>query len=297
MKIWQDILQELLDAPARGDRTGTGTRSVFGRQYRFELSQGFPLVSVKRVPFRSCVAEMVGFLEGATQVSRFHELGTKVWDGFHHEDGTLGPIYGAQWRHWQGANGESYDQLAQLIEGLKTRPQSRRHILEAWNVALLPDESITPAQNAKAGRMCLPPCHKSLQCYVRKNTDPSQPDVLDAQLYVRSNDAFLGMPFNIAGYAVLIHLLAREVGLLPGTLVYTVGDLHLYENHVEQARLAVSRTPQDTPILFNLPAVATHSLTDLSVLRPEVGLALVDEVVNALSGYCPKETIKAPVSI
>ncbi len=292
MQVWQDVLRELLATSPRQDRTGTGTRSVFGRQFRFDLTKGFPLVSVKRVPFRSCVAEMVGFLEGATTIARFHELGTKVWDGFGADDsvGSLGPIYGSQWRSWEAASGDSYDQLATLIDGLKHRPTSRRHILEGWNVAFLPDESISPGQNAEAGRMCLPPCHKSLQCYVRDG-------YLDAMVYVRSNDAFLGMPFNIAGYAMVIHLLAREVGLRPGELVYTVGDLHLYENHVEQARIAVERTPQEHAVQLMLPASWEYSLTDLGRHPLDVGLALVDQVVQALQGYHPQDVISAPVSI
>jgi thymidylate synthase len=226
-----DFLRHIIDSGVeKGDRTGTGTRSVFGSQMRFDLRDGFPLVTTKKLHTRSIVHELLWFLRGDTNVQYLHEHGVTIWDEWANENGDLGPIYGAMWRSWPAADGTVIDQLAQVLEEIKRNPDSRRLIVSAWNVAELP-------------KMRLAPCHVLFQFYVANGT-------LSCQLYQRSADAFLGVPFNIASYALLTHMVAHQCGLEAGEFIWTGGDCHLYNNHLEQAEMQLQRAP------FPLPRVA-----------------------------------------
>jgi len=224
------------------DRTGTGTLSVFGRMYRHDLGTGFPLLTTKKLHFKSILHELLWFLQGATNIKYLNDNGVSIWDEWATPDGELGPVYGAQWRAWKGANGESIDQVAALVDGIRKNPNSRRHIINAWNVAYLPDEGKKPAQNAAEGKMALPPCHVMYQFYVAKGK-------LSCMLTQRSGDCFLGVPYNAASVAFLTHMVAQQCGLEVGDLVHSFGDLHLYSNHLEQARLQLTRTPRALPRL------------------------------------------------
>jgi thymidylate synthase len=236
MRAYLDLLQEILDSGApKGDRTGTGTRSLFGRQIRFDLSEGFPLVTTKKVHLKSVVAELLWFIAGDTQVRTLQDQGVRIWNEWAPEDGNLGPIYGHQWRSWPARDGGTIDQLANVVEQIKTNPDSRRLIVSAWNVADLPD-------------MALPPCHLLFQFYVAQGK-------LSCQLYQRSADVFLGVPFNIASYALLTHMVAQATGLEVGDFVHTFGDVHLYDNHVEQAQTQLSREPKPLSRLVLNPEV------------------------------------------
>jgi len=226
LALLADILE---NGVQRGDRTGTGTLGVFGRQMRFDLAQGFPLLTTKRLPFKSIAVELLWFLRGDTNVRWLQERGCTIWDEWADENGDLGPVYGKQWRSWAAPNGRSIDQIANLIEGLKTNPNSRRHIVSAWNPADVDD-------------MALPPCHCLFQFFVADGR-------LSCQLYQRSADVFLGVPFNIASYALLTMMVAKVVGLEPGEFVHTFGDAHLYLNHVEQAKEQLTREPYPFPTL------------------------------------------------
>src|SRR5215204_4267693 len=213
----------------KADRTGTGTRSVFGHQMRFDLSEGFPVVTTKRLHLRSIIGELLWFLRGDTNVRWLQERGISIWDEWADELGDLGPVYGHQWRSWPTPDGREVDQIARVIEAIRTNPDSRRHIVSAWNVADVDD-------------MALPPCHTMFQFYVvPSETGPGR---LSCQLYQRSADTFLGVPFNIASYALLTHMVAQVTGLGVGEFVHTMGDAHLYLNHVEQARLQLARDPR-----------------------------------------------------
>jgi thymidylate synthase len=263
MQPYLDLLQRLLDHGAvKEDRTGTGTLSLFGHQMRFDLSQGFPLVTTKKVHTRSVFGELLWFLRGDTNVKWLHERGISIWDEWADANGDLGPIYGYQWRSWPTPDGRHVDQVAQVIEQIRTLPDSRRHIISAWNVADVPD-------------MALPPCHTLIQFYVANGR-------LSCQLYQRSADVFLGVPFNIASYALLTLMMAKALGLQPGDFVHTFGDLHLYSNHVEQARLQLEREPYPFPTL---------KIADKSDL---FGFAFED---FALEGYQAHPHIKAPVAV
>jgi len=241
MKQYLDLLRHVREnGTFKGDRTGTGTYSVFGYQMRFDLSEGFPLVTTKKIHFKSVVHELLWFLKGDTNTQYLKDNGVRIWDEWADENGDLGPVYGFQWRNWPNANGASVDQVKQVVEQLKTNPNSRRIIISAWNPSDLPDETISPQQNVKEGRMALAPCHAFFQFYVSE-------DKLSCQLYQRSADIFLGVPFNIASYALLTMMLAQVCDLEPGDFVHTLGDAHLYTNHQEQVELQLSRDPLPLP--------------------------------------------------
>lgn len=243
MKAYLDLLQDVLDnGVEKGDRTGTGTRSVFGRMVRYDLAEGFPLLTTKKLHIRSILHELLWFLNGETNIKYLKDNGVSIWDEWATPEGELGPVYGYQWRHWPDGKGGHIDQIAELVEGLKNNPNSRRHIFHAWNVAQLPDESKKPWENAAEGRMALPPCHLLYQFYVADNK-------LSAMLYIRSNDLFLGNPYNTASLAFLTHMLAQQCGYEPGEIVISMADLHLYQNHLEQARTQLQREPRKLPKL------------------------------------------------
>ncbi len=241
MKQYLDLLRHVREnGTFKGDRTGTGTYSVFGYQMRFDLSEGFPLVTTKKIHFKSVVHELLWFLKGDTNTQYLKDNGVRIWDEWADGNGDLGPVYGFQWRNWPNANGASVDQVKQVVEQLKTNPNSRRIIISAWNPSDLPDETISPQQNVKEGRMALAPCHAFFQFYVSDGK-------LSCQLYQRSADIFLGVPFNIASYALLTLMLAQVCDLEPGDFVHTLGDAHLYTNHQEQVDLQLSRDPLPLP--------------------------------------------------
>lgn len=230
MQQYLSLLQHILDnGTEKSDRTGTGTISTFGYQMRFDLSKGFPLVTTKKVHLKSIIYELLWFIKGDTNVKYLQDHGVKIWDEWAREDGSLGPVYGKQWRSWQGADGKIYDQLQDVIHQLKTNPDSRRIIISAWNVADLKE-------------MALMPCHNMFQFYVANGK-------LSCQLYQRSADVFLGVPFNIASYALFTMMLAQVCGLEVGDFVHTFGDVHIYSNHLEQVNLQLSRTPFDLPTM------------------------------------------------
>ena len=243
MRNYLNLLEDILENGCqRGDRTGTGTRSVFGRQLRFDLSKGFPLVTTKRVHIPSVVHELLWFIKGDTNVKYLKENGVKIWNEWATENGDLGPIYGNQWREWKSPKGKVIDQLSEVVEQIKKNPYSRRHIVSAWNPADLPDETMSPQENVEAGQMALAPCHTLFQFYVANNK-------LSLQLYKRSCDVFLGLPFNIASYALLTHMVAEQCDLEVGDFVWSGGDTHLYSNHVEQAMTQLKRDPLPEPTL------------------------------------------------
>ncbi|MGV1869788.1 thymidylate synthase [Agrobacterium rosae] len=238
MKQYLDLLAHVMEnGTNRGDRTGTGTRSVFGYQMRFDLSEGFPVLTTKKLHLRSIIHELLWFLKGETNIAYLKENGVSIWDEWADENGDLGPVYGAQWRSWPAPDGNHIDQIALLIEGLKTNPNSRRHIVSAWNPALVDD-------------MALPPCHCLFQFYVADGK-------LSCQLYQRSADIFLGVPFNIASYALLTLMVAQVTGLKPGDFVHTLGDAHIYSNHFEQAELQMKRAPKALPTMRLNPDVTS----------------------------------------
>ncbi|OFN06830.1 thymidylate synthase [Corynebacterium sp. HMSC074C11] len=227
---YEDLLREILaDGAAKSDRTGTGTRSVFGRQLRFDLSEGFPLITTKKVHLKSIVYELLWFLRGDSNVQWLQDRGVTIWDEWADDNGDLGPVYGVQWRSWPTPDGHHIDQIAQALETLKSNPDSRRNIVSAWNVS-------------EISNMALPPCHLLFQFYVADGK-------LSCQLYQRSADMFLGVPFNIASYALLTHMMAQQAGLNVGEFIWTGGDCHIYDNHIEQCELQVSREPRPYPTL------------------------------------------------
>ncbi|NQZ86328.1 MAG: thymidylate synthase [Colwellia sp.] len=241
MKAYLDLMQHVRDnGVEKSDRTGTGTKSIFGYQMRFDLAKGFPLVTTKKCHLKSIVHELLWFIKGESNIAYLSENGVKIWDAWATETGELGPVYGVQWRNWPSTNGETIDQLTQLIHDLKTNPDSRRHIITAWNPALLPDTSISPTENAEQGKQALPPCHTLFQFYVLNGK-------LSCQLYQRSADIFLGVPFNIASYALFTMMIAQVCDLELGDFVHTFGDAHLYLNHMEQVNEQLSRSPLALP--------------------------------------------------
>jgi len=243
MKQYLDLLDKLLkEGVQKGDRTGSGTLSFFGHQMRFDLQQGFPLVTTKKVHLKSIIHELLWFLKGDTNIAYLKQHGVKIWDAWADEEGELGPVYGHQWRSWPTPEGGSIDQIATIIKQLKETPNSRRIIVSAWNVADLPDESISPQENVKNNKMALPACHAFFQFYVADGK-------LSCQLYQRSCDTFLGLPFNIASYALLTHMVAQQADLEVGDFIWTGGDVHLYLNHQQQAQLQLSREPYALPKL------------------------------------------------
>lgn len=279
MKQYLDLMQDVVaHGVQRGDRTGTGTRSVFGRQLRFDLRQGFPLVTTKTVHLKSIIVELLWFLQGRTDVTWLQERGCNIWNEWADADGDLGPVYGKQWRSWICPDGRTIDQISQVVEQIKINPNSRRLIVSAWNPADLPDESMSPAQNVSEGRMALAACHTLFQFYVAEGR-------LSCQLYQRSADLFLGVPFNIASYALLTHMIAQQCGLEVGDFVHTFGDCHLYNNHVTEEIVyeQLRREPRALPqlVIKSRP----NSIFDYAVGDFE------------FRGYEPHPRIVAPIAI
>lgn len=264
MKQYLDLMRDLLEqGTEKGDRTGTGTLSVFGRQLHFDLSEGFPLITTKKLHIKSIIVELLWFLRGDTNVKFLHDHGVTIWDEWADEKGELGPVYGHQWRSWPAPDGRSIDQISLLIDQIKRNPNSRRHIVSAWNPA-------------EVDQMALPPCHALFQFYVADGA-------LSCQLYQRSADYFLGVPFNIASYALLTHMVAQQCDLRPGTFVWTGGDVHLYMNHIEQARTQLSRQPLPLPglnIKRKANSIFDYQLEDF-------------EIIN----YQSHPSIKAPIAV
>ena len=277
MKQYLDLLRDVMENGVdKGDRTGTGTRSVFGRQVRYDLSEGFPLLTTKKLHIRSILHELLWFLSGDTNIRYLKENNVSIWDEWATPEGELGPVYGAQWRNWQGADGKTYDQVTALVDGLKNNPDTRRHIINGWNVALLPDEQQKPWENAAAGKMALPPCHVLYQFYVANNK-------LSASLYIRSNDLFLGNPYNTASLAFLTHMLAQQCDLDVGEIVLSIGDAHIYSNHFAQVETQLQRSPGPLPQLKihrKPPSILDYRFEDF-------------EIVN----YQAQPHIKAPIAV
>jgi thymidylate synthase len=243
MKQYLQLLDKILqEGTLKGDRTGSGTLSIFGHQMRFALADGFPLVTTKKIHAKSIIHELLWFLKGETNIAYLREHNVNIWNEWADDEGELGPIYGYQWRSWPTPDGRVIDQIQQIIEQLNNTPNSRRMIVSAWNVADLPDESISPQQNVANGKMALAPCHAFFQFYVADGK-------LSCQLYQRSCDTFLGVPFNIASYALLTHIVAQQCNLQVGDFIWTGGDVHLYLNHLEQAKLQLTRQPYQLPRL------------------------------------------------
>ncbi len=264
MQQYHDLMRHVLEhGNDKGDRTGTGTRSVFGYQMRFDLSEGFPVLTTKKLHLRSIIHELLWFLQGDTNIRYLKENGVSIWDEWADEEGNLGPVYGYQWRSWPAPDGRHIDQIATVVEQIKTNPNSRRMIVSAWNPALVDD-------------MALPPCHAMFQFYVADGK-------LSCQLYQRSADIFLGVPFNIASYALLTMMVAQVCGLQAGEFIHTLGDAHLYSNHFEQARLQLSRTPKTLPTMNINPEV-----------KDLFGFKFED---FELLGYDPDPHIKAAVAV
>jgi thymidylate synthase len=240
MKQYLDLVREVLEKGVqKGDRTGTGTKSIFGYQMRFDLSEGFPLVTTKKVHLKSIIYELLWFLTGDTNIGYLKQNEVRIWDEWADENGDLGPVYGYQWRNW---NGEGIDQIKEVIHTLKNSPNSRRIMVSAWNPSVLPDTSVSFAQNVSNGKAALPPCHSFFQFYVADGK-------LSCQLYQRSADVFLGVPFNIASYALLTMMVAQVCDLEAGDFIHTFGDVHIYNNHIEQVQLQLSREPKALPIM------------------------------------------------
>ncbi len=277
MKQYLDLMRHVRDHGAqKGDRTGTGTKSVFGYQMRFDLSEGFPLVTTKKLHLKSIVHELLWFLKGDTNTRYLTDHGVTIWNEWATEDGDLGPVYGYQWRNWPVPGGASVDQISTLIEQIKSRPNSRRLIVSAWNVADLPDESISPRDNVRRKKMALAPCHAFFQFYV---TDGK----ISCQLYQRSADIFLGVPFNIASYALLTMMVAQVCDLDLGDFIHTFGDAHLYSNHMDQVEIQMTRTPWPLPRMKLNPEV--KNIFDFTWDDFE------------LAGYVCHPGIRAPVAI
>ncbi len=269
MRQYLDLLDHVLTHGVdKSDRTGTGTRSVFGHQMRFDLAQGFPVLTTKRLHLKSIIGELLWFLRGDTNVRWLQERGIRIWDEWADADGNLGPVYGYQWRSWPTPDGRRVDQIAKVIEAIRTNPDSRRHIVSAWNVADVDD-------------MALPPCHTMFQFYVSPGVDGGR-GRLSCQLYQRSADIFLGVPFNIASYALLTLLVAQQTDLDPGDFVHTLGDAHLYSNHMDQARLQLSRDPFPLPTMRITPrdSIDAYDLDDFELV-----------------GYEAHPSIKAPIAV
>ena len=274
MKQYHDLVKHVLEnGTQKGDRTGTGTISVFGYQMRFDLSEGFPMVTTKKLHLKSIIHELLWFLKGDTNIAYLQENGVKIWDAWADENGNLGPVYGHQWRNW---NSEEIDQITELIETLKTNPNSRRMLISAWNPSVLPDTTVSFSENVANGKAALPPCHAFFQFYVSDGK-------LSCQLYQRSADIFLGVPFNIASYALFTMMVAQVCGFEAGEFIHTFGDAHIYNNHIEQGNLQLSREPRKLPIMKLNPDV--KNIFDFTF----------DDFT--LEGYEPHEHIKGAVSV
>ena len=240
MKQYLDLIRHIQkNGTEKGDRTGTGTKSVFGYQMRFDLSEGFPMITTKKLHLKSIIHELLWFLKGETNIAYLKENGVKIWDAWADENGDLGPIYGHQWRNW---NSEEIDQITEVIETIKNNPNSRRMLVSAWNPSVLPDTSVSFSENVANGKAALPPCHAFFQFYVANGK-------LSCQLYQRSADTFLGVPFNIASYALLVLMIAQVTNLEPGEFIHTFGDAHIYNDHKEQIALQLTREPRKLPTM------------------------------------------------
>jgi thymidylate synthase len=274
MKQYHDLVKHVLEnGTQKGDRTGTGTKSVFGYQMRFDLSEGFPMVTTKKLHLKSIIYELLWFLKGDTNIKYLQENGVKIWDEWANENGDLGPVYGHQWRNW---NSEEIDQITELIETLKTNPNSRRMLVSAWNPSVLPDTSKSFAENIDNGKVALPPCHAFFQFYVSEGK-------LSCQLYQRSADIFLGVPFNIASYALLTMMIAQVCNLEAGEFIHTFGDAHIYNNHIEQLELQLSRDCRALPKMIinpNIKNILDFDFDDFT-----------------LEGYDPHPHIKGAVAV
>lgn len=277
MKMYHDLLADVLEnGVEKGDRTGTGTLSVFGRQFRHNLEDGFPLLTTKKLHFKSIINEMIWFLNGDTNTKWLKEHGVSIWDEWATEDGDLGPIYGKQWTAWPTQDGKTINQIDYVVNTLKANPNSRRILFHGWNVEYLPDESVSPQENARNGKMALPPCHLLYQFYVANNK-------LSAHLYIRSSDLLLGNPYNLAGVSFLTHMLAQQCDLGVGEVVVTMGDAHIYLNHIEQVKLQLTRGPRPLPKLVfkrKPDSIYDYKFEDFEIV-----------------GYDPHPHIPAPVSI
>jgi thymidylate synthase len=277
MKQYLDLLQDILDNGTRKcDRTGTGTLSVFGRQYRHDLADGFPLLTTKKLHFRSIANELIWFLSGDTNTRWLKENGVSIWDEWATEEGELGPVYGAQWTAWPTRDGGSINQIDYVVDCLRHNPDSRRILFHGWNVEYLPDERVSPQDNVRAGRMALPPCHLLYQFYVAERR-------LSAQLFIRSSDSFLGLPYNTASLALLTHMLAQQCDLEPGEIIICTGDSHIYSNHLEQVREQLQREPRPLPrlnILRKPDSIYDYRFEDFELV-----------------GYDPHPHIAAPVAV
>ncbi|MGB6105213.1 MAG: thymidylate synthase [Pusillimonas sp.] len=277
MKQYLDLLTDILEnGEQKGDRTGTGTTSVFGRQIRHDLSKGFPLLTTKKLHFKSIANELIWFLSGNTNVKWLKENGVSIWNEWATESGELGPVYGKQWTAWPTKDGGSINQIDYVVDTLRNNPNSRRILFHGWNPEYLPDESVSPQDNARNGRMALPPCHLLYQFYVANGR-------LSSQLYIRSSDSFLGLPYNIASLALLTHMLAQQVGLAPHEIVVSIGDLHAYKNHETQIRTQLSREARPLPEL--LIKRKPESIYDYRFEDFEI------------SGYDPHPSISAPIAV
>jgi thymidylate synthase len=277
MRSYLLLLRDILDnGVVKGDRTGTGTLSVFGRQYRHKLSDGFPLLTTKKLHLKSIINELIWFLNGDTNIGWLKDNGVSIWDEWATDQGDLGPIYGAQWTAWPGREGNFINQIDYVVDSLKNRPNSRRILFHAWNVDYLPDETVSPQENVKAGRMALPPCHLLYQFYVANGE-------LSSQLIIRSSDTFLGLPYNTASLAVLTMMLAQQADLGLGEIIICTGDSHLYKNHLDQVHTQLEREPKKLPrleILRRPESIYGYRFEDFS---------LID--------YHPYPNIPAPVSV
>ena len=277
MKQYHELLKDILEnGVVKGDRTGTGTTSVFGRQVRFDLTKGFPLLTTKKLHFKSITNELIWFLSGNTNVRWLNEHGVSIWNEWATEEGELGPVYGKQWTAWPTKDGGTINQIDYVVDTLRNNPNSRRILFHGWNPEYLPDESQSPQENARQGRMALPPCHLLYQFYVANGK-------LSSQLYIRSSDSFLGLPYNIASLALLAHMLAQQCDLVAHEIVVSIGDLHAYSNHMAQIQTQLAREVRALPQL-------------LIKRRPEsiYGYAFEDfEIV----GYDPHPSIAAPIAV
>lgn len=277
MKAYLDLLNDVVsNGLTKGDRTGTGTRAVFARQFRHNLADGFPLLTTKKLHFKSIANELIWMLSGNTNVKWLNENGVSIWDEWATESGDLGPVYGEQWTAWPTKDGRTINQIDYMVETLKTNPNSRRILFHGWNVEYLPDESKSPQENARAGLQALPPCHLLYQAFVHEGH-------LSMQLYIRSSDVFLGLPYNTAALALLTHMLAQQCDLIPHEIIVTTGDTHAYANHMEQIHTQLAREPRALPrleILRKPASIYDYKFEDFSIV-----------------GYDAHPSIKAPVAI
>jgi thymidylate synthase len=277
MKAYLELLDDILsNGVQKGDRTGTGTLSVFGRQYRHNLQDGFPLLTTKKLHFKSIANELIWFLKGDTNTQWLTENGVSIWNEWADDNGDLGPLYGKQWTAWPTKDGGSINQIDYIVDCLKNNPDSRRILFHGWNVEYLPDESISPQENVKQGRMALPPCHLLYQFYVANNR-------LSAQLYIRSSDSFLGLPYNTASLALLVHMLAQQCDLDVGEVIVSTGDSHIYSNHLEQVNTQLAREP--------------NALPQLTIKRKPASIYDYTFEDFEITGYDAHPAIKAPVAV